>query len=520
MTTKAVAAEAGSPTPSVEDPAEPARWRWALGIITGVTLLQLVVGAITPLDGDETYYWEWSRRLALGYFDHPPMIAYLIRIGRLLAGDTALGIRLIPILANLAAMAIVLLLARRLGNGGTALRAALAMACLPIISAWLLLATPDPPLFLANAAALYAVVRAVQSPATSGEALRWWAAAGGLLGVALLSKEMAVLLPLGVLAAMATHPALRQRLREPGPYLACLIALIVFAPLVWWNATHHWPVRFQMQHGFGAPRGTAVGRELELIAGQAGMAAGILFVLLVIAVIRAIRNRESTVGYLLATVTVTAFALFSISALRRRVEANWPLTGFTPAVVLFALISGGSRWRSWRTAGYALGGTLVTLAYLHMLVPIFPRRSGGDMVRRGHGWRAIATRVSALEERPAVATGRKVWVAGNTFQDASELAFYLPRHPTVFSLNLDSRSNQYALWPQFTQLARPGDDLILVRGGGAAMPSALRLLTPEFESVRLADQIGPSDEDPEMPARDIWLLSGWRGTWPGSPVNR
>jgi 4-amino-4-deoxy-L-arabinose transferase-like glycosyltransferase len=155
----------------------------------------MALGALRPLDGDESYYWDWSRRLAPGYFDHPPAIALLIRIGTGLAGATFLGVRLVPVLCNLAGAVVILLMARRLGGSAAALRAALVTACMPITAGWLVLATPDNPLFVTNALALLAVDRALAEPARSRSALTWWAAGGVALGLALQSKEMAVLLP-------------------------------------------------------------------------------------------------------------------------------------------------------------------------------------------------------------------------------------------------------------------------------------------------------------------------------------
>jgi 4-amino-4-deoxy-L-arabinose transferase-like glycosyltransferase len=77
--------------------------RAPLAITLAAGLVRLGVGTTTPLFPDETYYWEWSRRLAAGYFDHPPVIALLIRAGTAVAGDTPLGVRLLPILAGVAA---------------------------------------------------------------------------------------------------------------------------------------------------------------------------------------------------------------------------------------------------------------------------------------------------------------------------------------------------------------------------------------------------------------------------------
>src|SRR5271166_3393679 len=64
-------------------------------VIAALTLIRLSLTAVVPLAPDEAYYWVWSRALAPGYLDHPPMVALWIRAGSALAGDTALGIRLL-----------------------------------------------------------------------------------------------------------------------------------------------------------------------------------------------------------------------------------------------------------------------------------------------------------------------------------------------------------------------------------------------------------------------------------------
>src|SRR5215468_10320023 len=66
--------------------------------ILALVVLRLAAAAVTPLTFDEAYYWVWSKHLAGGYFDHPPMVAILIRLGTLIAGDTELGVRIISAL--------------------------------------------------------------------------------------------------------------------------------------------------------------------------------------------------------------------------------------------------------------------------------------------------------------------------------------------------------------------------------------------------------------------------------------
>src|SRR6185312_6878201 len=66
--------------------------------ILALVALRLVAAAWTPITFDEAYYWMWSKHLAGGYYDHPPMVALVIRAGTMIAGDTELGVRLVSIL--------------------------------------------------------------------------------------------------------------------------------------------------------------------------------------------------------------------------------------------------------------------------------------------------------------------------------------------------------------------------------------------------------------------------------------
>src|SRR5437899_10971482 len=70
-------------------------------IILALVALRLVAAAFTPITFDEAYYWMWSKHLAGGYYDHPPMVALVIRLGTLIAGDTEFCVRLVSILLAL-----------------------------------------------------------------------------------------------------------------------------------------------------------------------------------------------------------------------------------------------------------------------------------------------------------------------------------------------------------------------------------------------------------------------------------
>jgi 4-amino-4-deoxy-L-arabinose transferase-like glycosyltransferase len=65
-----------------------------------VTAVRLLAAAAIPLTEDEAYYRLWAQHPQLGYYDHPPMIAWWIWLGERLGGDTPFGIRLIPCLST------------------------------------------------------------------------------------------------------------------------------------------------------------------------------------------------------------------------------------------------------------------------------------------------------------------------------------------------------------------------------------------------------------------------------------
>ena len=64
-----------------------------LAAVAVLIVLRGVLSAFLPLSFDEAYYWMWSKHLAWGYYDHPPMVAFMIRAGTMLFGDTSFGVR-------------------------------------------------------------------------------------------------------------------------------------------------------------------------------------------------------------------------------------------------------------------------------------------------------------------------------------------------------------------------------------------------------------------------------------------
>ena len=489
--------EGDASPPAGPAPGDDARlWRLALVVVLGAAALRLFLSSLAPLFPDETYYWEWSRRPAASYFDHPPGIAALIGFGTSLLGDTRAGVRLGPALAGLVGSLALVFTARRIGGGRAALVTAAALACMPLAAAGLVLATPDAPLLAAIAVALWAVIRAVEREPGSMSEIAWWCVAGLAVGAAMLSKYTAVLLPAGVALGFALDPRLRPRLRTFGPWIGVGLGVAAFSPVIMWNARLGWPsFAFQARHGLeakGVEPGVlsilfnALRNEAELLGGQLGLVSPILFLLIAIAVLlalgEALAGRGDERRSVLAGVAITAYGVFALSALKRAVEANWPAPAYVAGVVVLATVSWTAVSRRWFRWGLALGGVIIGVILLHAIVPVVPIDPYDDPIGDAHGWNTVAAETDqAIAELSADGCPR-VFVAGNRYQETSELGFHLSGQPDVFSLNLASRTNQYDLWPTFTDLAEPGDCLLFVAPDGGSELLVAERLAPAFAS--------------------------------------
>lgn len=492
-------------------------WPRAVVVIVAAAILRLLVAALAPAFPDEAYYWEWSRNLATGYFDHPPAIAWLIAIGASVS-KSPLGVRLGPVLAGFLAALATIATARRLGGGGAALLAAVVISVLPFAAAGLILATPDAPLLAGAAVALYCVVRMLESAPGSRDSGKWWLATGVALGAAFWSKYTSIFFPLAVVVAVIVHPALRVRLKEPGPYVAVAVAAIVFLPVLVWNSRHDWiSFAYQIQHGLAAPSGSALKRawrfEGDFFGGQAGLASPILFILLGIAVARSLSRRSDEKRFMLATIALVSFVFFVYSATRRRVEPNWPAPAYIPAVVLLVTMPLGATAKKWLNAGVVLAAVMSALIYVQGVVPVLPINPAKDPIARAHGWADVAHRVDSIVK----ATSGTTWLGGDRYQEASELAFHTSMRPT-FAVNLAGRPNQYDVWPRFPNVARVGDNLVLVVDDDAGgVHGSVRMLTPFFGEARRSELVELKRGPAVIGTRRVWLLREWRGGWPSLP---
>jgi 4-amino-4-deoxy-L-arabinose transferase-like glycosyltransferase len=411
----------------------------ALGALAALTLLRLGIAAAVPLVPDEAYYWVWSRALAPGYPDHPPMVALWIRLGTTIAGDGPLGVRLLsPLSVAIASLLLADAGDRLLPGRGAGLKAAALLNATLLFGVGGILMTPDAPLLAFWIACLWALARLFGRGDPS-----WWMVAGLFAGLAMASKYTAALLWFGIALWVVITPAIRPGLRRAAPWLGGLLAVAVFLPVVIWEAGHGWPSFTRQSGRIGAWHPAEAFRFLsELLLGQVGLVTPLIFAFCVAGVIRSARTSWRTrdpAWTLLAALTLPAVAVFTEHALGDRVQGNWPAILYPAAVIA----AGGLRRRIWDRllpAALALGLAITLLVYFQAGVRLLPLPASIDpIVRQLDGWDALAAQVAdAVRAQPDL-----VFVAADQYGVAAELARTLPAD--IPMIGVDGRWEQTGL---------------------------------------------------------------------------
>jgi 4-amino-4-deoxy-L-arabinose transferase-like glycosyltransferase len=426
------------------EPSRAGLGRRLLLLTLALTAARLLAAALVPLTEDEAYYRLWAQHLQAGYFDHPPMIAWWIRLGELIAGDTTLGVRLIPGLATGLTTWLVGDLGRRLGlSEAASLRAALWYNATFTVALGGMLATPDTPACLFWTLSVWCLARAW----TSHEGV-WWLAAGVSAGLSCLSKYSGLFLAPGVILWLLAAPGGLAELRRPWPWLAALCALAVFAPNIAWNAAHGW-MTFGKQFGRVAGAGLHLDLLPEFLLTQFLLLNPLIAVQAARGAAGAWRGRRSPErpGPLMPLLIAAPFILYlCVHSLHDRVQGHWPVPVFSALVLCAAAAAETSRlWLRRATPILGLGLSALLLGYL--AAPL-PGLGPSDPALYLRGWPAFAGEVEALRRAQGA-----TWIGSVSYGVAAQLA--APNRIAAPIVQIVERERYFG-WQREVDLSGPG----------------------------------------------------------------
>ena len=377
--------------------------RWVLLLILGSLLLRLGFAALLGLGIDESYMVAAGRQLQLSYFDHPPAAWWISWAAiHLFGGNAPAGVRLPFILLFAVSTWLMYRLTSRLYSPRAGLWAAVTLNLSPVFTittgSWVL---PDGPLDCALLAAVLCLTHALQA---GRHARAWWLAAGAAAGAAMFSKYLAGLTLLGALIFLVSHPVQRRWLRCPDPWLAGLVAVAAFLPVILWNAEHNW-ISFFFQGDRALARHWHPFAPLVVLGGEALFVLPWIWLPMMVLLVGALRRGRAEAGeWLLCCLAVPPILLFTVVSLwSPRVLFHWAAPGY---LMLFPML--GRQIAVWldqdrpfvRPALRATAALFLAAGVLvasDVIRPWIPRALGADALRiQAASWRPLA---AALDRR-------------------------------------------------------------------------------------------------------------------------
>ena len=424
---------------------------WGTWLVLGLALvIRLIISSQFLLVPDEANYWQWSRYLDIGYYDHPPMIAWTIWLATTIFGHTEFAVRLPTVLGITVASAYLCLLAARWFSCRCAFHVALASQVILLMNGSALIATPDGLLLPCWAAACYHAAQALEKD-KAGQ----WLLTGIWFGLGLLSKYTMLLFLPSLFFCMIFTRMYRKRLFTYKPWLGLGVGFLVFTPVILWNAGHDWVTFRHVLFQGGVNNTTFFSLRFigDFLGTQLALLSPVLFLFIVAGWINGWSSRrlQPGDGPFLIWMSLTGFLVFTLLAFHVRIYGNWPAPAYLTGLVLTAALYSpgragitGQHHRLWK---FGIGLAAITSAaiMIQLLYPVLPVKAEYDRTARETvGWDQLGSTVDAVVqemERPD-----NTFVFGLRYQFASELAFYMPGQPYTLSINRWSRPNVYDFW--------------------------------------------------------------------------
>jgi 4-amino-4-deoxy-L-arabinose transferase-like glycosyltransferase len=428
-----------------------------LFLVTFVVLFKIFLSATTSLHPDEAYYWLWSQKLAFGYYDHSPMVAWFIRITTLFS-NSEFFVRFSSIIVTIILSVLTWKFVKKIFNKTVASASVVVLNTLPLMFIGSVIITPDTPVFLFFAFAVYFLWRLVES-----NEVKYWYVTGIFFGLALLSKYTAFLFILSLTTYMLLDGKIKW-LKNRHFYFMFIVAFIIFLPVIIWNFQNEWiSFVFQLKHGlFNNNNKLHINYACEYLGSQCLIAGPFIFISGIIASISYLKSKNALYKHkqlFLFSFSIPIIAIFIFTALKRYPGANWPAFGYFAFSIMTAqyLLSEKSELRKKiLLMGVSFNFVVSVLLGLHVKYAIFPiyKFSRDTAIKDPTNW------LTGWQELGANILHKNVkYAVTNSHQWGGVIAYYTKGKIGVVLDN--DRQNQFAYWNVPSDLAT--SKIVLVR---------------------------------------------------------
>ncbi len=389
-----------------------------LVLLLSLTIFRLFYIKSFNLSPDEAYYWDWSRNPSLSYYTHPPMVAYIIRIFTLIGENSEFWVRLGAVILALGVSILVYLLTRDIFKSERiAFFSVLLLNITLGFAIGALIITPDLPLVFFWTLSLYFLYKA-----SEGGNRGWWYPLGLAVGLGLLSKyTMFLFFPCALLFLLLSNKN-RRWFKRKEPYLALVIALFIFTPVIVWNYQHGWAsFTKQLAHGLGRKGNPFLNLGIYF-ASQLGVVSPFLFLGLLWAMIKSLHlgiKKKRNDLLLFSCFSLPIFLFFLLTSLRSKVEANWPAMGYLSAIiVLSGFLFGIEKKKKRISLVLLIFVTSLSFTILAHSFPLLPPKI--KPINWLYGWEELGREVSRLKK----GISEDSFIFAPRHQLAAEIAFY------------------------------------------------------------------------------------------------
>ena len=423
-------------------------------------IIHSFISNIPPLQGDEAYFWEWSRHLAFGYYSHPPMTGWLVALFTVPLGVSPFTVRLASILLFLGTDFLVYLLTFELtGKKHVSLVAGYLYALLPVSFFLGIMMATDSALIFFFTLTVYFVRKAVIEHKTN----HWYTAAISCSGM-LLTKFMAFLFFPGIFLFLIFNHKYRKLFLTKEPYLSFALSILLFTPFLYWNMTHQWltfQFNFVVRHQDNSFKWIKPGLY---ILGQMLAASPLIFILTFSSIVLSpilFRNREdkNSPDYklldslrLLSYLVGFPLLFFLCISLIVEVGAHWlaiiyPLASVLVTVILYVKMGkfNFSHIQHKKLSVAILGNLLIILLPAIAVITnpkILPAKyifsssldSTPPFASHYFGWEEVGLHIDRLKSE-WLQKKKGFFFTSSDYAIASMLAFYTPSHPEIFLIN-------------------------------------------------------------------------------------
>ncbi len=439
-------------------------------IVLMLTIPRLIFAARYGLIGDEAYYAIWSFHPGFGYFDHSPAVAWVIWLGRAIFGEGEWAVRSLFVLSTFAICAalyrtaLVLFEDRRVGAV-----AAVAYAVTPAIAITTTIATPDAPSTLFWVLAVWAIAEFSRSRNAN-----WWLAAGVFAGLGLLSKYTVVFLGVGIVLYLVTSRERLAWLKLWQVWAGGILALALFAPVVWIDWTRNWQsFRFQLGRSPAAERVLHPDELLRFLIEIGTQLLPTLYVFALIAMVLFVARRARSLALPLLT-AAPMLGFFLIHGLFGRVNPNWvsPLYPMLALVGAWAAVNvrPNAVWLRWPLdalkalhvpVGVALVLTVLAAAEFRALPVVGPLPLFGFL----YGWDNFQAKMSKL-----AADNGAQWVDAQDYSLNGWLGYYGKMANDPLPVYDPGNSYRYKFMPPMSKELKAAPHLIVRYASGERVP--------------------------------------------------